>query len=130
VLVWLAITAGAVAVSLLLQYVLIRILLRLVRSHPLVDRAIRHLRAPTRMLNVVIVISISFRYLDDVSVRTRAQIDHLIVLATIAAFAWFLVRLVGALVEGRSPSCRCRRRTTCAPERCRRSSPSCAACPR
>jgi small-conductance mechanosensitive channel len=99
VLVWLAITAGAVVASLLLQYVLIKILLVLVRSHPLVDRAIRHLRAPTRLLNVVIVVSISFRYADDVSARTRSQIEHLIVLATIAALAWFLVRLVGALVE-------------------------------
>jgi small-conductance mechanosensitive channel len=98
-LVWLLVTAIAIVAALLLQLVLVRITLVLVRSHPLVERAIRHLRAPTRMLNVVIVVSISFRYADDVSERTRNQIEHVIVLATIAALAWFLVRFVSALVQ-------------------------------
>jgi small-conductance mechanosensitive channel len=98
-LVWLLVTAIALAVALLLQLVLVRITLLFVRSHPLVERAIRQLRAPTRLLNVVIVVSISFRYADDVSERTRSQVEHVIVLATIAALAWFLVRFVAALVQ-------------------------------
>jgi small-conductance mechanosensitive channel len=99
VLVWLLVTAIAVVAALLLQLVLVHITLVLVRSHPLVERAIRHLRAPSRLLNAVIVVSISFRYAEDVSERTRAQVEHVIVLATIAALAWFLVRFVSALVQ-------------------------------
>jgi small-conductance mechanosensitive channel len=99
VLLWLAVTVAAVAASLFLQYVLVRVLLSLVRAHPLVERAVRHLRAPTRLLNAVVVISIAFRYADDISARTRDQIEHAIVLATIAALAWFLIRFLGALVE-------------------------------
>jgi small-conductance mechanosensitive channel len=98
-LVWLLITASVIAAVLLLQFVLERILLVLVRAHPLVERAVRHLRAPVRLLSIVIVVSVSFRYADDVSLRTRAQIEHLIVLATITAIAWFLVRFVSALLQ-------------------------------
>jgi small-conductance mechanosensitive channel len=99
VLTWFAITIGAVVAALALQFVLVQILLRLVKSHPLVERAVRQLRAPVRLLNVVIVVSISFRYADDVSARAQDQIEHVIVLATITALAWFLVRLIGALVQ-------------------------------
>jgi small-conductance mechanosensitive channel len=98
-LVWLAVTAVAVLAAQLLQFVVIRILLRLVRSHPLVVRAVRHLNAPMALLNAVTAVSIAFRYADDVSDRTRDQIEHVIVLATIASLAWFLIRFVAALVE-------------------------------
>jgi small-conductance mechanosensitive channel len=99
VLVWLAVTAAVVVAAQLFQYVAVRVLLALVRSHPLVERAVRRLRAPTRLLNAVVVVSVSFRYADDVSTNTRDEIEHLIVLATIAAIAWLLVRLTGALVQ-------------------------------
>jgi small-conductance mechanosensitive channel len=99
VLVWLAVTAAVVVAAQLFQYVAVRVLLALVRSHPLVERAVRRLRAPTRLLNTVVVVSISFRYADDVSTNTRDEVEHVIVLATIAAIAWLLVRLTGALVQ-------------------------------
>jgi small-conductance mechanosensitive channel len=99
VLVWLAVTAAVVVAAQLFQYVAVRVLLALVRSHPLVERAVRRLRAPTRLLNTVVVVSISFRYADEVSTNTRDEVEHVIVLATIAAIAWLLVRLTGALVQ-------------------------------
>jgi small-conductance mechanosensitive channel len=99
VLTWLAVTIGAVLATLALQYLLVTILLRVVRSHPLVERIVRHLRAPTRVLTAVIVVAISLRYADDLSDRARDQIEHAIVLAVIGALAWFLVRLVSAVVQ-------------------------------
>jgi small-conductance mechanosensitive channel len=99
VLTWLAVTIGAVIVSLALQFVLVTILLKVVRSHPLVERIVRHLRAPVRLLNAVIVVAISLRYADDMSSRTRDQVEHVIVLAAIGALGWFLVRVMSALVQ-------------------------------
>jgi small-conductance mechanosensitive channel len=98
-LTWFVITVGAVAAALLLQFILVQILLRSVRRHPLVERAVRRLRAPVRLLNAIVVISISLHYADDMSEQTRNQIEHVIVLVAMGAFAWFSIRLVGALVE-------------------------------
>jgi small-conductance mechanosensitive channel len=97
-LVWLAATAAAVAVTLLVVIVAVHVTMRLFAQRPLALRLLQRMRAPIAVVLAAVTVA-SSTVPGDLSSASASRISHGAAIAIIGACGWFASRLVGVLVD-------------------------------
>ena len=95
-LVWIAVTLGAIAVALVAQHIVFAVVLRAVRNRPLASNATERFQGPTRVLVSALVVG-SAMASSPLSAPAKSRAERAIGIVVICGIAWLLIRTVGVL---------------------------------
>jgi small-conductance mechanosensitive channel len=96
-LVWIAVTLGAIAIAIAAQFIVFAVVLRAVRNRPLAIQATQRLRGPTHVLVAASVVG-SAMASSPLSAPARSRMERAVGIVVICGIAWLLARMVGVLV--------------------------------
>ena len=95
-LVWIAVTLGAIVVALVAELIVFKVVLRAVQNRPLATNATERFRAPTQVLVAALVVG-SAMASSPLSAPARSRAERAVGIVVICGIAWLLTRTVGVL---------------------------------